>query len=163
MRTIRIKAYKFNELNENAKQEAIRGLQDINVDFEWWDATYEDASNVGLKITSFGLDRDRHATGELILDGETVIAKVLEEHGEECGTYKTAMKYKKTFDDFGKMSEECAISDDVEDAEHELLNDLLEDYSIMLQKESEYLMSDEAVIETIESNECEFTKEGKRI
>jgi len=33
----------------------------------------------------------------------------------------------------------------------------------MLQKEYEYQMSDEAIIETIEANEYEFTENGKLI
>ncbi len=42
------------------------------------------------------------------------------------------------------------------------LNSLIEDYSIILQKESEYLMSNEAIIETIEANEYEFKANGDR-
>lgn len=42
MRTIRTKVYKFNELSETAQEKAIEKLSDINVDYEWWDATFED-------------------------------------------------------------------------------------------------------------------------
>ena len=47
------------------------------------------------------------------------------------------------------------------DMENEFLKSLLEDYSIMLQNEYEYLTSEEAIIETIEANEYEFTQAGK--
>ena len=51
--------YKFDELDESTKQAAIEKLWDINVDYEWWEFTYEDAANIGLKITEFDLDRHR--------------------------------------------------------------------------------------------------------
>jgi hypothetical protein len=37
MRTIETKVYKFNELSDTAKENAIDGLRDINVDYNWWE------------------------------------------------------------------------------------------------------------------------------
>jgi len=87
MRIKETKLYHFDELSEEAKQKAIEGLSDINTDYEWWESTYEDAENIGLKLTSFGLDR--------------------------------------------------------------------------MQKDYEHLTSSEAIIETIQANEYEFTENGK--
>jgi hypothetical protein len=53
--------------------------------------------------------------------------------------------------------------DDLSDIEDNFLDSLLEDYSIMLQKEYEHLQSEESIIETIVANEYEFTEEGKQI
>jgi hypothetical protein len=53
--------------------------------------------------------------------------------------------------------------DDLSDMEANFLDSLLEDYAIMLQKEYEYLQSEEAITETIVANEYEFTEEGKQI
>ena len=44
--------------------------------------------------------------------------------------------------------------------EAEFLKSILEDYSIILQKEYEYLTSREAVEETIEANDYHFTENG---
>ncbi len=41
------------------------------------------------------------------------------------------------------------------------LKSILEDYSTILQNECEYLMSDEAVTETIQANQYTFTESGK--
>ncbi len=46
--------------------------------------------------------------------------------------------------------------------EKEFLNTLLQDYAQILQKEYEYLMSDEMVDESIIANEYEFNEDGSR-
>lgn len=168
MKTVTINLYSFNELNENAQQKAIENLSDINVNFDWWDFVYEDAENIGLKITSFDLDRNRHAKGYFILSASEVAANIFSNHGKDCETYKTAESFMKEwqpiFDDYMNEDSENYESQELEerliDMEDDFLNSLLEDYSIMLQNECEYLRSDEAIIETIEANEYLFTEDG---
>lgn len=170
MKTVTVNIYQFSELSEDAKKKAIEKHSDINVDYHWWDCTYEDAKNIGLKITGFGLDRNRNATGDFLLNACEVADNVLSQHGNECETYKTAENFmnewQPIFNDY--MNEESEnyesreLEDTLNDLETEFLNDLLENYSIMLQNESEYLQSEEAIIETIEANEYEFTEEGNR-
>jgi len=58
MRTIRTKIYSFNELSKEAQNVAIDKMRYINVDDNWWLSTYEDAENIGLKITSFDIERN---------------------------------------------------------------------------------------------------------
>ena len=41
----------MEKLSDKAKQKAIEKFYDINVDYDWWDSVYEDAKNIGLKIT----------------------------------------------------------------------------------------------------------------
>jgi len=50
----------------------------------------------------------------------------------------------------------------LQEMEDDFLNSLIEDYSIILQNESEYLQSDEAIKETILANDYEFTKDGNQ-
>jgi hypothetical protein len=38
---------KFSELSEDARQEALEKLYDINVDFDWWDSDYDDFKAIG--------------------------------------------------------------------------------------------------------------------
>jgi len=162
MKTKTINIYSFNELSEEAKKTAIEKLYDINVNHDWWEFTYEDAKNIGLKITSFDLDRNRHAKGELILSFAEVIANILKDHGETCDTYKTAEKYMEWWQPvFNKYMETEEGEEELMEIEEDFLKDLLEDYSIILQREYEYLTSEEAIIETIEANEYEFTEGGK--
>jgi hypothetical protein len=159
MRTIRTKVYFFNELSERAKQKAIEKLRDINVDFNWWESTYEDAEYIGLKITNFSLDRNRHATGKFIQDAQYTANKILMEHGESCETYKTASLFIQEMDKLNIDEQD----EELQELETEFLNDIVEDYSIILQNECDYLQSDKAIIETIEANEYEFQEDGTRI
>ena len=169
MRTIEIKVYLFSELSEDAKEKAIEGLSDINVHYDWWNFTYEDAERIGLKITSFDLDRNRHATGELNTAAAEVCANIFKEHGETCETFKTATKFMEAwqpiFNEYMNEESEKYESQESElamqDLEEDFLKSILDDYSIILQKESEYLQSKEAIIETIEANNYEFDEDGK--
>lgn len=171
MRVIEIKAYTFDELSDDAKAKAISKLSDVNVDYDWWEGTYEDAAQIGLKIKGFGLYGRRHAMGEFTLSAAEVMANIFANHGEGCETYKTAQafeaQWQPLFDDYmdelSDKYESQEAEDDLSDMEANFLDSLLEDYAIMLQKEYEYLQSEEAIIETIVANEYEFTEEGKRI
>lgn len=169
MKTIEIKLYSFDELSDDAKQKAIESLSDINVDYNWWQWTYEDAKNIGLKITSFDLDRRRHATGEFILSACEVAQNIFNQHGEMCETYKTATNFMEQWqpvfsnylDETHKDYESRESEELMQELEDEFLESLLEDYSIMLQNECDYLQSDEAIIETIRANDYDFTENGK--
>jgi len=171
MRTIETKVYTFDELSEQAKQKAIESFYDINVDYEWWEFIYEDAANIGLKIDSFGLDRNLHASGGLTLSALEVAQNTISEHGETCETHKLAQdflhEHAPIFSDY--MNEESEnyeskeLEDDLMHLEDEFTKDLLNEYASMLQKEFEYLTSEEAIIETIEANGYEFTEDGQQI
>lgn len=164
------KVYPFKELTDEAQQKAIEQLADINVDHNWWDVVYEDATNVGIKITAFDCDYEKSCEGELTLDAEEVAINIVNEHGDNCSTYETATGFmaaiRELRNDFmlsdDDLDEEDFIeSDDYEDLVSGFEDDILEDYRIILQKEYEYLTSEEAIVETIEANEYEFTEDGK--
>ena len=158
--------YKFKELSDDAKDKAIEKLWDINVDYDWWQWTYDDAEEIGLKLTRFDLDRS-YCKGEFINTAENVAQKIIENHGDTCETYKDAQNYLKELEAaIAKNLEENADCDypedylDIEEINDDFLNALLEDYRIILQKEYDYLTSREAIIETIEANEYEFDEDG---
>lgn len=173
MKTKVINLYSFDELSEEAQQKAIENLYDINIDYDWWDFTYDDAKEIGLKIEGFDLDRYRHATGYFLEDANTTANLILENHGNMCETYKTAEGFltdwaelvKKYSDgkDLDRVTEENEydFDNEADELEQKFLKSLLEDYSIILQKEYEYLTSDECIIETIKANKYTFTINGK--
>ena len=173
METREYKVYKFDELTEEQQQKVLENYADINVDFEWWDTIYEDAKTVGIKITEFDLDRHRHCTGNFIEYAEDTAKKIIKEHGETCETWGTATNYlaervalvKKYSDgvqtDTATEDNEYDFDNACGEIDVEFLRSILEDYSIMLQKESEYLSSKKAIIETIEANDYDFTEGGK--
>ncbi len=167
------KVYDFNELPEDIQQEIIERVADINVDYEWWNTEYEDAKNVLLKIDGFDLDRNRHCTGDFIEDAEECAKKIIAEHGEPCETWGTATNYLAERAELVKKYSDGVSTDIVlEDNEYEyeqeqnemdveFLRSILEDYSIILQKQYEYLTGEESIIETIKCNEYKFTEDGE--
>ena len=175
MRTIKTKVYQFHELSEEAKKQAINSLLDINVDNNWWECIYDDAKEIGLKITGFDLDRNKHCTGKLTITAWESSDNIMSEHGEICETYKLAKNFIYEWDELvkkhsdgiktDKVSEEneWEFDKDADELEAEFLRDLLEEYSSILQKEYEYLTSENSIIETIEANGYEFTEEGRQI
>ena len=63
------------------------------MDYDWWEGTYEDAAGIGLEITGFDTDRNKHATGKFNWTEQKVAHAILAQHGETCETYKTAVKF----------------------------------------------------------------------
>lgn len=166
MRTITPEAYtvyNFNELSEEAQERAIQKLWDINLDYEWYDTIYEDANEIGLKITE--VDIHGHSIdGEFTQYPLYTAEKIIEEHGGMCDTYATAKDYlnkiklaKNTGDDNGGDSALSVALD------QEFLYNILQDYLSLLRTEYEYLGSEDAIIDTIECNSYEFTVDGELV
>ena len=156
MRTICTNVYQFNELNKQAKQNAIENMYDINVNYSWWEYTYEDAANAGLKLTSFNIDRGNYCNGKFINSAQDCAQLIIKNHGKECSTYVTASDF---IQELTKLTDQD--EDKIEELEEQFLKDILEDYKKILSAEYEYQTSKEAIIETIEANEYEFTEEGE--
>jgi hypothetical protein len=182
--TISKNLFTFDELSETAKDNAINNLCDVNVVHEWWKSLYEDAETVCIKITEFDLDRNRYCKTE-IQNCHLTAELILKNHGEECETYKTAKtfldeylplhtKIEKAEDIDSRYSDHyytpvykklceaiTSWNSELEGIEEDFKQSITEDYSIVLQKEYEYLTSEEAIKETILANEYEFTENGK--
>ena len=154
--------YKFEELSEDAQQHALGELGDINVDHDWWECTYDDAENIGLKIDSFDIDRASYVKGRFLESAEGVAKNIISEHGKDCETYKTAAAY---IEELNKIKAKTPDDEDIysDDEDAEFLRLLCEDYRIILTHEYEYLTGRESIVETIKANEYEFTEDGKLI
>lgn len=173
MRTISTTVYKFNELSETAKQNAINKLQDINVAFNWWDSTEEDAATVGATIKAF--DIYRHDITIEVSDIQQTASDILKGHGEGCDTYKLAKEFiedsEKLVSKYSdgvhtdRVSEDNidAFDEDIQELENQFVKQLGECYLTILREEHEYRTSEEAIIETIKENDYEFTEGGKLI
>jgi hypothetical protein len=194
MRTITptpFKVYSFDELSTEAKENALSKLYDLNVDYGWWENTYEDAAQVGIKIHAFDIYRGQDIDIKFIDDPGDVAEQILKDHGEQCNTYRDAVIF---LTELKRLAVECCQDDadelciafsyesgifdilgndyyagalqtyehdDYNDVCEEFLHSLGQSYLIMLRNEYEYLTSEEAIIETIEANEYEFTEDGE--
>jgi len=169
MRKIEKTVYKFHELSDEAKEKALLNLQHINVELEWWDYTYDDAENIGLKINGFDIGRPSYVDGEFLLSANEVAQNIFNDHGDKCETYKTAenfmAEWEPVFSDYmnedSEHFESYESEQKLEEIESEFLKSLCEDYRIMLMNEYDYLTEEEAIIDTIEANEYEFYENGK--
>jgi hypothetical protein len=172
MRTIKTTVYTFAELSEQGKDNAVERLSNINTSYDWYEFTYDDAKNVGMSIGWFDLDRGRLIDLEIDSHIETA-NKIIKEHGETCDTHKNAKQFiaerdalvSKYSNGGNKVPEENENDFDCEldELESEYKKSLEEDYLSLLRNEYEYLSSREAITETIEANDYEFTEDGKLI
>lgn len=177
-RTITVTEYQFDELSDDAKQNALEKLWGLNVDHDWWDYLYEDAARIGLKIEEFDLGRRRSIDGKLTESLLGCCKLIRKNHGKACDTFKTAKQYlieyiekfkkwlagedKDGYEHWGNCDwlREFESSDEANDVTGEFGIALLQDYLIMLDKEYDYQTSEEAIIETIQANEYLFTENG---
>lgn len=172
MRTVRLKIYQYNELSEKAKERVLKDLGDINVAYEWWQFDYEDAEQIGIKITGFNLDKGG-IEGKLLMDMNDSIELVKANHGEQTETYKTANAFywewvklvAEHSDGVNKekvlQSKEAEFDELADELENQYLNCMLKDYLKMLQKGYNYMTSKKAIEESIAAKEYEFTVDGK--
>lgn len=158
IKTESIEVYKFEELDEKAQQKALSIVCEFRYDYDWWDSAYQDAERVGLTITSFDCDRAQKITGHLNKSSEEVAHTIILDHGKDTDTFKLADSFLGQYQSEPETSEQ---EDENEALELEFERALLEEYLSMLGKEYDYLNSREAILETINANEYEFTKDGR--
>lgn len=164
------KLFTFDELTDKAKETAREWFRTDYPEYEWWDGVYMDADNIGLKIKEFDIDRGAHVEAVFIESAEETAHKIEKEHGETCETFTDAKNYLKERDalleaaprdEGGDFVDEYELDNQLDALDVEFLRTLQEDYRIMLQKEYEYLLSDESIDENIRINEYEFLENGE--
>lgn len=200
MRTIKINLYKFDELTEESKSNAISLLRDINVDENWWSHTYDYFKDI-CKSLSFDVASINFNGFNSQGDGSTFRARLnplLLILACECDAYKLEFpsldlslpnlkidrRVRDSIDN-GTIALKCSVtgsrSHDLivnmsHNCEGDNISKALEKVHVYIEKvlnilnnhlystlnsEFEYLSSDEAIIETIESNDYEFNYKGE--
>jgi len=177
MRTIEIQAYKLNELDEQTKLQVIEDNIHINVEFDWWDCTYDTLRECGIKVNSFDIGRRQECEIEFLEEGYSVARNIVDTFGEAMEIVKDAQNFIEQWDalvkhhgegnDMDGYSVKEELYDDFDDDVEGITIDLKKnlEYEILrwLRGEYEHLTSEESIIETIEANEYEFTEEGNII
>jgi hypothetical protein len=176
MRTIETEVYEFHELSEQAKENAVNNIREINVEHDWWDCTYETFRELGIRIEHFDLGRRSEIGIDLIETHHEIAINVIGTFGEN--SLKQNAEY--FIEQRDNLVKELGDGDEIagysvregNEVEFDLRVETIEEYYFeqlkidilhWLRCEFEYLISDEAIIETIEANEYEFTKEGTLI
>lgn len=172
MKTVTTTIYKFKELTETAQQNAIEKNADINFSHGWWEPTYEDAENVEILIEGFDIDRGDYCQIEIKSSCYDTANLMVKDHGVKCETHITAYNFiqnwnnlvRKYSDGINTMKvteeNEYDFDNEADDLEEEFKKAIARNYLKILQKEYEYLTSEEAIIETIQANDYDFTESG---
>ena len=164
MRKIEVMLYEFRELNDAAKEKAIEHFRDFNVDYDWWSNTYDGMAECGIVIREFDTYRgtiwsdipDKYETAK------TVISDIPDKY-EKSDFHVLSKQFLLDREALVEKYDEPFIlledeSDLLKSKYHYDLNEVI---LKMLRDEYEYLTSDEAIIDSIEINEFEFTEDGK--
>lgn len=186
MRTVRTKVYTFAELSATAQQKALDHFRDSNVDYEWFTFVYDyfkeqnegsgfefdkfyfsgfysqgDGAMFEGSVTDFtkfteGVDR---RVVKLLGDNKIDLSCSIVHVGRYCHSYSAMFDFNIDPETEGTeniMHEVRKITKNVRSVYHSLCSNLYD----LLSKNYEALVSDEAVKETIESNEYEFYANG---
>ena len=162
-----INIYSYNELSDKEKERARDKWRESGADDQWWEFIYEDAENVGIKITEF--DTYLHTIkGHFTESADYTANKILSDHGDKCSTWAEANHYRKTMDEFMANAEKdeygelasYKLDNEKEEIEDEFLKSMLEEYLKMLRDEYEYQMSDEVIEGCIIANNVEYLENG---
>jgi len=191
MRTEQIQIYKFNELGEEEKETAIQNQREneFYLDYEWYDYLHEEfkeeLNKIGVDCKSFLWDlnsRNEFKAEDLkVIDNQ----KFLKEVGFINWLVMNELREDKTtlYDIFLNEDGEADLSyefnneDDFNNKEYEerqkeadeiivkienYFDEKFKEFHNRLQKDYDYLLSDEAIKEYLENNEYEFKKDGSR-
>jgi hypothetical protein len=146
-------SYKYNELGPTAQEVARDWYRQGALDYDWWDSVYDDAERIGLKITGFDLGRRQECSGRFETSARGVAQAIVKEHGEGTDTRKLAEAF---------LSETTEDADTYGEDVEAFHRDLLRCYWSILDREADYLTSDECIAENIEANEYDFDVNGNR-
>ena len=162
MKTIEIKVYKLEELDKQTREKVIENYRYINVEHStWYDWIKEDFNRLGLEIQEFDLGRRNYA--KIYIDNfEDTSKNIIEEFGDSVLIKQTAKNY---INEYEKIQANFKVDEDIE-REVELLDEQYEkeyseDILSYLRSNYDWETSDEAIYQTIEANDYDFTTEGK--
>ena len=188
--------YEFSELNDDAKQNAIDSLRDINTHHEWWDCTIDHLteclecigfSGVEIAFSGFWSQGDgARFTGQYSYE-KGALSKVKKEYPEFIALHELAetlqelnkphfysLRFKLGVlnslycheNTSGLEWSECDNkedgwpSDDTDNAITDACREFMQEIYTILEKEHEFLTSDNEIIEAIKANGYQFTSEG---
>lgn len=166
MKTIELKLYTWAELPEEAKATAIKDHYDFNLLGDWYDDDIymlegrEYGLEVGRKMY-FDLDRGAYVSfPEMRIDSlETFLSK--------CGLTRligSEPEITIRYEQYGNKVE-TAYNNDLTIEEVDKMQEVLDSFLSWclkaLRDSQDYLTSDEAIAESLEANEYDWTAEGK--
>ncbi len=190
MRTKTIKIYKFEELSKEAKNKAIEDQMsnESYLDYEWFDYLHEgfieELNTIGVNCKEFYWDLYRNerfkAKDIEVTDNQKLLKSagltkwliINELRNEKTEIYSIGLsengeaEVEIDFENEDNLSDEEYVDREKEVEElNEKITDFMEEkfeeFLGRLQKDYDYLMSDEGIKEDLEANDYEFSIDGK--
>lgn len=186
MRTVKTKVYKFEELSEEAQKKALKRLNDINIDHEWWDIeglldlTQDEMDEAKIKpgeiesllfsykIMEFDLERGQYLQLEnVVVNNDEAFRKFLKipkDLWRECGYYFTNdSRDCNTCLDLQTDDPPTEEEDNILNGAIEIMAEKIHEAWVSLRNNYEYYTSEEAIKDTILANKYEFYEDGTLI
>ena len=173
MRIAQVEVYKFNELNKEVQQKVLDKHRYINTEFDWWDGDYEyfkeQLVKIGIEAETFYFNlepryRDFHLEKPMVVDERKFLKfcgvdlrtkearNIIEEEGIAINWTHTGGGDGYHWIDPEIVNEVCLM---------DCLKKVLDKFWKELDSEFDGLITDEAIIDTLEANNYEFTKDGE--
>ena len=182
MREMTTMVYSFAELSDDAKERALNDLRPANIEPYWYEDTFDTIRTagklLGLEIGDIHFDTDLYcifdADYRYVRGAVKAVRNEFPWVDDLCNVAKDLQALQRRH--FYSLS--CAVTKGRttnryscfrfgEDYECKDLGDIIDDFAhwarVLLRDEYKYLTSDDAVKETIEANEYEFTEAGKLV
>jgi len=157
MRTLESVVYQYGELGEKARERVLSDHRDINVgDNSWYAHIFDGARGIGFDIAELEADCRAHVHSQFVDSAMSCARKIVEDHDRGSIIYKLAQQF---IADYSQLDDAGEIDEDGQTA---FLHKLESAYLKILCDEYTYLVSDEAVINTINVNELEFLENGRQ-
>jgi hypothetical protein len=166
MKTIEIKVYKFEELDKQTKEKVIENYRYINVeDKDWWEFIQYNLKNLyNIELHEFNLDRGYSVNINIKSELFEVCENIIREKTYFHFILSEAKSYVEKYNEIQSNNKEDEVIEQlVEQLDYESNIEKHIENSILksLDCEWEYCISDEAVTDTIEVNDFDFTTDGK--
>jgi hypothetical protein len=172
MNTHTINTYFFNELNETATKTALDDHRYFLGNYGWWEDTILDAKTVfGINIKSFDFERGQKIDIEFMDNLENIANKIIEEWGPDTALNKDAHCYLESRqknhaeapkDKNGDVLDSELLEEQLDENDNAFKDYIGQTYLNMLEKEFEWLISDECIGDHLQGMEYEFLENGKR-
>jgi len=130
----------FDEFNEEDKQKLLSKYRYINitVDYGWWNDIYEDASNIGIEIKGFDLNRNTSHVNIIISNYKETAILISKNRGNSGLEIAKRFLAHKNKEDFHVA--------------------LCEHFLNLLKEEYDYLISDKKITKTLIENKYYFNE-----
>lgn len=183
--TTKTQVYKYNELPKEVQSKVLENLYDLNTDYEWYELTIDESkkhlSEMGFDEATISFSGFSSQGDGASFDASVDLKKWLKIHrlsNKYRALYNHADEVSVSITKSGHYEHEYTMGIDSDyyslesekaqnqllELENKILEDAREEARIIyktLEKEYEYLTNEDAIIETIEANDYNFTINGK--